>query len=386
MSGCQFTAQSAREALEKLGGSVLFEKVMTARCLLWGVPQSPTCASPRSRCRGRWHGMPVVHPPSTSSAAAAASVQRRCQSSHARGPVPASLLTSPTTHSPQTMEQVLTSSDANGSGRLVIPKSQAEVHFPFLEQQAGMTLHLTDTDGGKHAWRLRFWVNNQSRWVEHERVGRACGCCRHDLKRHCRGARPAESCPSSTSAAWCPLLSSQDVPAGEHSGGAAEVQHGGRWVLTFGEGVSAQHALKRLPAATAGCAVGYAPLLPLCSSLLTSSGDVLVFAKLSDGSYGICGRKGTREDVSRKPAVRRSGSGVSGDGSPAEGGAPSSAGTQGGGTAAKRPRVRGGSEAGKSKRMRERQAVQAVRLATGLGGGGCELLLPVAAAQESAGF
>lgn len=59
--------------------------------------------------------------------------------------------------------QVLTSSDVNGTGRLVIPKSVAEAHFPHLEVQQGVTLRVTDTLSRKHAWRLRFWVNGQSR-------------------------------------------------------------------------------------------------------------------------------------------------------------------------------------------------------------------------------
>ncbi len=36
----------------------------------------------------------------------------------------------------------------------------------------------------------------------------------------------------------------------------------------------------------------------------TAPGDVLVFAKMEDGTYGVCGRKGTKDDVSRKPGVR----------------------------------------------------------------------------------
>lgn len=39
---------------------------------------------------------------------------------------------------------------------------------------------------------------------------------------------------------------------------------------------------------------------PLC----LPPGDVLVFAKLADGGFAVCGRKGTSNDVSRKPAVR----------------------------------------------------------------------------------
>lgn len=44
-------------------------------------------------------------------------------------------------------------------------QSQAEAHFPHLEQQTGMNLVLTDTEGKKHTFRFRFWVNNQSRWA-----------------------------------------------------------------------------------------------------------------------------------------------------------------------------------------------------------------------------
>ncbi|KAL4440389.1 hypothetical protein ABPG75_003390 [Micractinium tetrahymenae] len=60
-------------------------------------------------------------------------------------------------------EKVLTSSDVAGTGRLVIPKSHAEAHFPRLEEQTGMNLAMTDTEGKKHVLRFRFWVNNQSR-------------------------------------------------------------------------------------------------------------------------------------------------------------------------------------------------------------------------------
>jgi hypothetical protein len=41
----------------------------------------------------------------------------------------------------------------------------AEAHFPYLETQAGALLHITDHEGKPHAFRLRFWINNQSRWV-----------------------------------------------------------------------------------------------------------------------------------------------------------------------------------------------------------------------------
>lgn len=44
-------------------------------------------------------------------------------------------------------------------------QGQAEAHLPFLEEQQGTVLHATDPEGGKHAFRFRFWVNNQSRWA-----------------------------------------------------------------------------------------------------------------------------------------------------------------------------------------------------------------------------
>ncbi|EFN53928.1 hypothetical protein CHLNCDRAFT_53437 [Chlorella variabilis] len=153
-------------------------------------------------------------------------------------------------------EKVLTSSDVNGTGRLVIPKSQAEAHFPFLEQQQGMVMSLTDTEGNQHSFRFRFWVNNQSRMYLLENT--------------------------------------------------IEVQ--------------AQYKMV--------------------------AGDVLVFAKLPDGTYAICGRKGTKDDVSRKPAVRRS----KDDASPGEG------------KGAKRARARGGgADSAKHKRARQKQAAQAIQ-------------------------
>lgn len=120
-----------------------------------------------------------------------------------------------------------------------------------------------------------------------------------------------------------------------------------------------------------------------------------MFAKLADGGFAVCGRKGTSTDVSRKPAVRpslchrplpcpvdgqtglqgvlaptssaaedwgppllscpapqvrRSSSGVLGEGgSPVDG--------KGSG---KRVRARGGADSGKGKRTKQAQAAQAV--------------------------
>lgn len=42
-------------------------------------------------------------------------------------------------------------------------QSHAEAHFPRLEEQSGVGLAMTDTEGQTHALRLRFWANNQSR-------------------------------------------------------------------------------------------------------------------------------------------------------------------------------------------------------------------------------
>lgn len=47
--------------------------------------------------------------------------------------------------------------------RFVPPQSQAEAHFPRLEEQSGMSLAMTDTEGETHTLRFRFWANNQSR-------------------------------------------------------------------------------------------------------------------------------------------------------------------------------------------------------------------------------
>jgi hypothetical protein len=82
-------------------------------------------------------------------------------------------------------EKVLTSSDANGTGRLVIPKGQAEAHLPFIEEQQGTTLQATDPEGGKHSFRFRFWVNNQSRCVPTELLPATCPCVANSLRLLC---------------------------------------------------------------------------------------------------------------------------------------------------------------------------------------------------------
>lgn len=75
-------------------------------------------------------------------------------------------------------EKRLTSSDANGAGRIVIPKAVAETYFPVLESQSGVPINAIDTLGNAYNFRFRydhwsshfgrigrcrFWINNQSR-------------------------------------------------------------------------------------------------------------------------------------------------------------------------------------------------------------------------------
>mmetsp|Transcript_36036 Transcript_36036/g.80206 ORF Transcript_36036/g.80206 Transcript_36036/m.80206 type:complete len:285 (-) Transcript_36036:916-1770(-) len=58
-------------------------------------------------------------------------------------------------------EKALTSSDASGSGRVVIPKAIAEQYFPRLEQQNGLPVRAVDTRGREYTFKFRFWINNQ---------------------------------------------------------------------------------------------------------------------------------------------------------------------------------------------------------------------------------
>eukprot|EP00887_Chlorella_sp_A99_P002330 scaffold10.g2330.t1 len=64
---------------------------------------------------------------------------------------------------PAAATQVLTTSDANGSGRIVIPKNVAEAHFPAVESQDGVEVAVADSCSGRHAFRFRYWINSQSR-------------------------------------------------------------------------------------------------------------------------------------------------------------------------------------------------------------------------------
>jgi hypothetical protein len=58
-------------------------------------------------------------------------------------------------------EKPLTSSDASGSGRVVIPKAIAEQYFPRLEEQHGIPVRAVDTRGREYTFKFRFWINNQ---------------------------------------------------------------------------------------------------------------------------------------------------------------------------------------------------------------------------------
>lgn len=43
------------------------------------------------------------------------------------------------------------------------PQTIAEAHFPNVESQNGTVLHVIDSEGKRHTFRFRFWINNQSR-------------------------------------------------------------------------------------------------------------------------------------------------------------------------------------------------------------------------------
>ncbi|GMH33643.1 hypothetical protein BSKO_01477 [Bryopsis sp. KO-2023] len=77
-------------------------------------------------------------------------------------------------------EKPLTSSDANGAGRVVIPKAIAEQFFPALDNQAGVPIEASDSMGNAYTFRFRFWINNQSRMYLLEGVGEMHQ--RYDLK------------------------------------------------------------------------------------------------------------------------------------------------------------------------------------------------------------
>ncbi|XP_020210182.1 B3 domain-containing transcription repressor VAL1 [Cajanus cajan] len=60
-------------------------------------------------------------------------------------------------------EKTLSSSDASRIGRLVLPKSCAEVYFPPITQSEGLPLQMLDVMGNEWIFQFRFWPNNNSR-------------------------------------------------------------------------------------------------------------------------------------------------------------------------------------------------------------------------------
>ncbi|KAK9809821.1 hypothetical protein WJX73_009818 [Symbiochloris irregularis] len=60
-------------------------------------------------------------------------------------------------------EKTLTTSDANGQGRIVVPKFAAREYLPSLDITNGVTVPCCDSLGQKYTLRFRYWVNNQSR-------------------------------------------------------------------------------------------------------------------------------------------------------------------------------------------------------------------------------
>ena len=64
----------------------------------------------------------------------------------------------------------------------------------------------------------------------------------------------------------------------------------------------------------------------------TMPGDVLIFSKLSDGSLLVCGRRGTKDDVTRKTPAKRSTSDAAGGSSGRSKGAGHSSKSKGGET------------------------------------------------------
>ncbi|CAL5218626.1 g327 [Coccomyxa viridis] len=60
-------------------------------------------------------------------------------------------------------DKVLTSSDAGGHGRVVIPKVHARAYLPNLEDKQGIHVDMIDTFGTRHRFRYCSWINNSSR-------------------------------------------------------------------------------------------------------------------------------------------------------------------------------------------------------------------------------
>ncbi|CAL8470123.1 g9665 [Coccomyxa elongata] len=60
-------------------------------------------------------------------------------------------------------DKQLTTSDAGGHGRVVIPKVHARAHLPSLEDKNGVHVEVIDTYGTRHRFRYCSWINNSSR-------------------------------------------------------------------------------------------------------------------------------------------------------------------------------------------------------------------------------
>lgn len=154
------------------------------------------------------------------------------------------------------------------------PQSQAEVHFPDIEAQTGIPLSVIDTFNKKHQLRYRFWINNASRMSVPRvvcvawRRGRVDGpfalwptlaltTFNHAMTRCARSIGPSHSCPTYMHTSHHRLKSP-------------------RYLLENTQDVIERYAI--------------------------TVGDVLVFARNGDGQYYVCGRRGTKEDVSRSVA------------------------------------------------------------------------------------
>ncbi|GAQ85049.1 hypothetical protein KFL_002190030 [Klebsormidium nitens] len=60
-------------------------------------------------------------------------------------------------------EKVLTASDTSPLGRIILPKSQAELHLPKVLDKEGGLIMVEDADRNRWQLRYRFWPNNKSR-------------------------------------------------------------------------------------------------------------------------------------------------------------------------------------------------------------------------------
>ncbi|CAI5513960.1 unnamed protein product, partial [Closterium sp. Naga37s-1] len=68
-------------------------------------------------------------------------------------------------------EKLLTASDTNHLGRVVLPKKPAERFLPQMESKEGILIIVEDSIGGQWCFRYRFWPNNRSRMYVLEHAG-----------------------------------------------------------------------------------------------------------------------------------------------------------------------------------------------------------------------